>query len=377
MSNPIGPDSNESGGEFCPHEIKRPVMRQRWVDATFAHWPVEPDLVRAVLPAGLEPDLFDGRAWVSLVGFDMDGLRVTGLPPIPTTSHFPEFNVRTYVTGPSGPGVWFCSLDVPNWLPVLVARLGFALPYDRGAVDVQRTPTTIGWSVSRTWPDKSDGALSVRLTDERVDFSRDPLAVFLTSRWRLYATTVGGVLLTAPLIHEPWPLTKAELIDVRTGLADSAGLPVTGEPIVHHAARVSVLVGMPRLVAKPKKARSPIVVHFDDDCGVCSASVRFLRRFTDSTVTYEPNRYLDDPALERLAEEALIVTGDGGPWFAVAAVSKALGRTGPLGRVAGGLIALPVIRSLAGIVYRLVARNRQRISARLGLVAACRLPDSK
>ena len=96
MSNPIDVGSNRDGGEFCPHEIKRPVMRQRWVDATFAHWPVEPDLVRAVLPAGLEPDLFDGRAWVSLVGFDMDGLRVTGLPPIPTTSHFPEFNVRTY-----------------------------------------------------------------------------------------------------------------------------------------------------------------------------------------------------------------------------------------------------------------------------------------
>jgi uncharacterized protein YqjF (DUF2071 family)/predicted DCC family thiol-disulfide oxidoreductase YuxK len=377
MANDADPSPSGNVDEHCPHVIARPVMRQRWVDATFAHWPIDPELVRAVLPDGLEPDLFDGQAWVSLVGFEMDQLRIPGLPAIPTTSHFPEFNVRTYVTGPAGPGVWFCSLDVPHWLPVLVARVGFSLPYDRGSVDVSRTSTTIGWSVRRTWPNKSDGALSVRLTDERVDFDNDPLAVFLTARWRLYATSLGGRLLTAPLSHEPWPLTKAELINVRTGLADSAGLPVSGEPIVHHASLVSVLVGMPRLVAKPGPAQPPIVLHFDDDCGVCSTSVRALERFTDSTVTYEPNRNLNDPALERLAEDVVIVTGEGGPWFAVAAVSTALGRTGRLGRVIGAVLGLPVVRTLAGFAYRLVARNRQRISARLGLVAACELPARK
>jgi len=83
-------------------------MTQQWRDVTFAHWPIDAAAVQALLPPELEPDLFDGQAWVSLVGFEMDELRIPGVPPIPTTHRFVEFNVRTYVVGPDGPGVWFC-----------------------------------------------------------------------------------------------------------------------------------------------------------------------------------------------------------------------------------------------------------------------------
>ena len=66
---------------------------------------------------GLAPDCFDGSAWVSLVTFQMRSLRITHVPTIPTTHNFAEVNVRTYVNGPDGPGVWFCSLDAPSVLP--------------------------------------------------------------------------------------------------------------------------------------------------------------------------------------------------------------------------------------------------------------------
>ena len=36
-------------------------LRQRWLDLLFAHWPIAPvGSLRSLLPAGLEPDLFDG-----------------------------------------------------------------------------------------------------------------------------------------------------------------------------------------------------------------------------------------------------------------------------------------------------------------------------
>jgi uncharacterized protein len=37
----------------------RPVMRQRWSNLLFLHWPVDPKVLRPHLPAGLEVDLFD------------------------------------------------------------------------------------------------------------------------------------------------------------------------------------------------------------------------------------------------------------------------------------------------------------------------------
>ena len=104
-------------------------MRQQWADVAFAHWPVPSEMVARVLPRGLVPDCHAGSGWVSLVTFQMQSLSITHLPPIPTTRDFPEVNVRTYVVGPDGPGVWFCSLDAPSFLPVLAARTLYGLPY--------------------------------------------------------------------------------------------------------------------------------------------------------------------------------------------------------------------------------------------------------
>ncbi len=370
----VEPESVEPMAGECPFTIDRAVMTQRWRDVTFAHWPVEIDAVRALLPPSLEPDLFDGRAWVSLVGFEMDALRIPGVPPIPTTHRFVEFNVRTYVRGPDGPGVWFCSLDVPNWLPVLVARSGFALPYDKGSVAVTRQEDRIGWFVQRTWPDRSEGALVARRTGVPVVATADPLATFLTARWRLYASTRGGVVLTAPVHHEPWPLEQAELVSVDTGLADAAGLPVEGAPIVHVASAVSVRVGLPRTIRSTALPSGALVVHYDEDCGFCSACVRLLAGLTDPTVSYAPTSSLEDPQLARLAEVAIIVTGEGPPAAGVDGVAAVLGRGGPLGRIAGVILRAPVVHGVAAMVYARIAANRQWISRRLGLRAACELP---
>ena len=351
-------------------------MTQRWRDATFAHWAVEPDAVRAILPFGLEPDLFDGRAWVSLVGFEMDSLRVPGLPPIPTTHRFLEFNVRTYVVGPEGPGVWFCSLDVPNWLPVVVARVGFALPYDKGEVTVERRTDQIGWTVDRSWPDRATGELVVRSTGRRVDAADDPLATFLTARWRLYARTRGGVLLSAPVHHEPWSLEHGELVSVDTDVARAAGFVLEGVPILHRAADVSVRVGLPRAVRVGAVPRGELVVHFDDDCGFCSSCVRVLQRVTDASVRYEPARLLDDPVLITLSDVAIIVTGDDYASAGVDGVAAVLQRAGVFGRVASVVLLTPGVHVLAGLVYGVIAANRQRISRTLGLKAACELPGA-
>jgi hypothetical protein len=233
----------------CPHHLRRPLLRQRWVDVDFAHWPVPIGDVGALLPPGLEPDTFDGTAWISLVPFWMRDLRVRGLPPIPTTRDFAEVNVRTYVRGPHGPGVWFFSLDATEALPVATARTVYGLPYFRARVDHFVTPgprgPTVAWAVRRR-----GSAAQGRLAVERgVIAAQDPLAVFLTARWRLFAGTRH--VHTAMVEHEPWPLFVSEPIECDPGLVDAAGLRVDGAPITHWSPGVHVAAGRPRRVARP------------------------------------------------------------------------------------------------------------------------------
>ncbi|MFM8237422.1 MAG: DUF2071 domain-containing protein [Actinomycetota bacterium] len=373
---PIPGSGAAFSGSACPHHVGRPLMSQVWRDAVFAHWPVPETAVRALLPPGLEPDTFGGTAWVSLVGFEMEGLRIRGLPAVPGASRFPEFNVRTYVRGPEGPGVWFCSLDVPGRLPTLVARLGFALPYCRARVDVRRGTGWERWSVSRTWPGRATGSLA---TADSPDGGADPVAAelvdFLTARWRLYAATGSGRIVTAPVEHEPWTLRAVRTVSVDPGLAAAAGLAISGLPTVaHRAAPVGVRVGRPRLLRRPRLADEPLTVWFDDDCGVCTLAVNRLRRRADAAVVFRPNRELIDPVLRGAAEDAIVVTGPGTVATAVPAVRSVLRHCGSGGRIASVVLGLPIVRSVAGLVYRWVAANRAALSTRFGL-AACPVPD--
>ncbi|MEM7565301.1 MAG: DUF2071 domain-containing protein, partial [Pseudomonadota bacterium] len=104
-------------------------MRQRWEELLFLHWEVNPDLIQATLPEGLKVDTFEGKAYLGVVPFFMRGVRPAFLPAVPGISDFMECNLRTYVEGPDGPGVWFYSLDCNQAIAVEVARSFFCLSY--------------------------------------------------------------------------------------------------------------------------------------------------------------------------------------------------------------------------------------------------------
>ena len=118
---------NENPGRPAP---QRPwALRMRWRELLFAHWETDASVIAALLPLGLELDLFDGRCYVGAVPFLMVGVTPRILPPVPGLHAFPEINLRTYVTAGGKPGVWFFSLDAGQKLAVRTARRLFHLPY--------------------------------------------------------------------------------------------------------------------------------------------------------------------------------------------------------------------------------------------------------
>jgi hypothetical protein len=52
----------------------------RWRNLLFAHWEIDPATVGRLIPAGLELDLFDGRAYVGVVPFVMEGVSPRLIP---------------------------------------------------------------------------------------------------------------------------------------------------------------------------------------------------------------------------------------------------------------------------------------------------------
>ena len=77
-----------SGYPVSPPPLPRPVIfDQRWSELVFVHWPVAPESVAHLFPAGTRPDVFaDGMTYVALVPFVMSQTRLGPSPPVPCPS---------------------------------------------------------------------------------------------------------------------------------------------------------------------------------------------------------------------------------------------------------------------------------------------------
>jgi uncharacterized protein YqjF (DUF2071 family) len=216
-----------------------------WHDLLFAHWPIAPDLLRAQLPAGLELDTFNGRAWLGIVPFRMSGIRPRCLPPVPGLSAFPELNLRTYVTAGGKPGVWFFTLDATSRLAVRTARRFYHLPYCNAQILCRCAAD--GWINYRSYRvdplyPPAEFAARYRSLGSSAAIAQDPLASWLTARYCLYAADPGGGLWRGEIDHAPWPLESAEAVIETNTLATATSIELpASEPLLHFSRWLDVV----------------------------------------------------------------------------------------------------------------------------------------
>lgn len=209
-------------------------MAQRWNDLLFAHWSVDFEPLRKLVPSVLPLDIHDGHAWVSITPFRLSHLRPRGVPPIPGASDFPELNVRTYVTLDGKPGVYFFSLDAANPLAVAGARLSYNLPYFRASMSVSRLDDgTIHYASRRTHEGAPPAELLARYRP--VGTPAPPAAPgsldsFLAERYCLYTVDHRLHVWRAEIHHAPWPLQPADVHLERNTMAQAAGITLDPQP---------------------------------------------------------------------------------------------------------------------------------------------------
>ena len=225
------------------------VMRMRWLDLLFAHWPVDADTLAARLPAGLELDIRDGQAWLGIVPFTMADVAPRGLPPLGRFSEFPEINVRTYVTHRGSPGIFFLSLDAASRSTVEGARRVFHLPYFNARMSSTRADGTINYRSRRADRRGSPASFEARFRPTGpVETAADgSLEVWLTDRKRLFSVDRRGRIWRTEIEHPSWPLQPAEAEVGGNTMAAAAGLLLPGRPPhLRFASRLDVRAWPPR-----------------------------------------------------------------------------------------------------------------------------------
>jgi uncharacterized protein YqjF (DUF2071 family) len=199
----------------------------RWETPFFVHFSVPPERVAARLPAGLALDPEAGEATISLVAQGTVGPapRLIERSPLARLARYDQLNIRTYVNGPRGRGIYLFDTRVDRLWP-MVARLA-GMPYRR---DDELAFTADPHAVAVVA--RGIDVKGLPAPDLPALVEKDKLEHRLLERYLAYGTSPTNLLYVVRVGHPHWrtrdvaidPDWKADLGDLGEGQLISAQL---------------------------------------------------------------------------------------------------------------------------------------------------------
>lgn len=140
----------------------RTFLTANWRNIVMANYEIDPQILLPYLPKGVELDYFEGKTYVSLVGFMFKDTAIFGIP-IPVMGSFEEVNLRFYVvrkeSNKTKRGVVFINETVPNKIVAWVANKLYkehytAIPTKHfWQINQESKFITYKWKVKNSWND--------------------------------------------------------------------------------------------------------------------------------------------------------------------------------------------------------------------------------
>ncbi len=237
----------------------RVFLSAEWRYLVMLNYAVDPALLHRHVPPGTELDSFEGKTYISLVGFRFLDTKLLGTISVPLHVNFQEVNLRFYVRRRVGAeyrrGVVFISEIVPRRAIAATARLIYgenyiSLPMKHGVtVEGVKVTAAYHWKLGGQW---------CWLSAEAVGGSALPgngsLEQFITEHYWGYSKQRAGGCVEYKVTHEPfsvWTATRAgvegdcralygpELAELLQRPPDSAFIADGSPVIVHRGERLT------------------------------------------------------------------------------------------------------------------------------------------
>lgn len=198
--------------------MARVFLSAEWRSLAMLNYRVSPSLLAPHVPRGTELDLFDGAAYISVVGFLFRNTKLFGIT-IPGHADFEEINLRFYVRREVGGevrhGVTFLRELVPKPAVTLVARLAYNEPYRTvrmqsvfGLTGPGGSPLSVayGWKTHRNaeW-----SRVSLEPRGEGLSPAPGSEEAFITQHFWGYTRTRSGGTIEYEVQHPIWRVQRA------------------------------------------------------------------------------------------------------------------------------------------------------------------------
>jgi uncharacterized protein YqjF (DUF2071 family) len=229
ISVPAGREAHTPVARGDSVSTKKPgvFLTAEWINLVMLNYAVEPGVLSRFVPSGTELDAFDGQTYVSLVGFEFNRTRLSGVA-IPFHGSFEEVNLRFYVRREAKRGVVFIRELVPKRAVAAVARFAFGENYTCVPMSHDIRANTANNSIAGEYAWGSGPArCTMRIEGDGRGFrpAEGSLSQFITEHYWGYAAQRDGGCLEYEVQHPRWNVREA----TSAGFSGDATLCYDGE----------------------------------------------------------------------------------------------------------------------------------------------------
>ncbi|HEX4001983.1 MAG TPA: DUF2071 domain-containing protein [Candidatus Acidoferrales bacterium] len=192
---------------------ERIFLSAEWRDLVMLNYEIDPGLVARYVPRGTELHAFEGRVFVSLVGFRFLRTKLFGFTPLPFHTNFDEVNLRFYVKrhegGEERRGVVFIREIVPRFAVAQLARLAYGENYachpmrHTIRVNSEGVAAEYQWRIGSQWCGLRAEASGVPAYAQAGSVEQ-----FITEHYWGYSAQRNGGCVEYHVSHEPWRVWK-------------------------------------------------------------------------------------------------------------------------------------------------------------------------
>lgn len=183
-------------------------LKAEWRNLAIINYEVDPSILKNHLPVGTELDLWQGKCFLSIVGFKFVNTKMMGIK-FPFHVNFEEVNLRFYVKRFDGDqwkrGVVFIKEIVPKIMITLVANTVYNENYRTLKMDHEWIETNEDLSVSYKWKVNQKWSTIKVVADKNTStIEKDSETEFITEHYWGYAKRRSNSTNEYEVTHPRW-----------------------------------------------------------------------------------------------------------------------------------------------------------------------------
>jgi uncharacterized protein YqjF (DUF2071 family) len=183
-------------------------LKADWENIIMANYEIDPQILLPYLPNGVEIDLFEGKCYISLVGFMFKNTQLFNIP-IPWFGTFEEINLRFYVVRKEGNqlkrGVVFINETIPYPIVAWVANKLYKEHYTvvptrhKQILGVDSHQIKFEWLLDNKW-----NSIAVTYSDANQPMKSNSLEKFIYEHYYGYTKVSDKKTEEYKLQHPSW-----------------------------------------------------------------------------------------------------------------------------------------------------------------------------